>query len=113
MCLTSLSQVPKPVCQHQDRRSKASSVVSGLQNSGCPRTRRLCHLIKTDWRAPEAAGNAPGTDQTDQCPGWTQSEWELQQACKLSVMIRVFAKCDDQCNDQCVCHVSFLFHFSS
>ena len=33
--------------------------------------------------------NSPGTDQW---PGWTpESEWQLQQACKLSVMISVFA----------------------
>ena len=52
--------------------------------------------MKTDRRAPEvakcpteAAGNSPGTDQW---PGWTpESEWQLQQACKLSVMISVFA----------------------
>ena len=88
--------MPKPVCQHQDRRSKASRVVRGLQDSGCPMTRHLCHLMKTDRRAPEvakcpteAAGNSPGTDQW---PGWTpESEWQLQQACKLSVMISVFA----------------------
>ena len=66
--------MPKPVCQHQDRHSKASRVVRGPQNSGCPMRRHLCHLIKTNRRAPEVAkcpaeaGHAPGTDQS---PGWT------------------------------------------